>query len=379
MRIALVIAGPYPAHRGSQVLVSHLALGLRGRGHDVRVVSYGTRRGARPGPRFRRLLLDGGLVARLWRVARRARIDVLHAHNYEAAIASLLVGRATGLPVVYHGHSAHADELPLYVSSPFARRWMARLGRLLDAQVPRRADFCIAVSDALGAQLRRGGVAADTLACLDPALAPNELEPVAHGAGEEGRVCYAGNLDPYQRLDFLLDSFALVHAAEPGARLRLVSHPDARGHAAHLAARGLGPGVEIILAQSYAQVRDEVGRAAVVVSPRAERSGFPMKLLTYLALGKAIVACAGSAKGLVDGVTARVVADGDPGAFAAAIAGLLRDPGARERLGRAARRCVEDRAGWDAGLDRIEGIYRRVLAAGAGRLPSPPVPVAATE
>ena len=29
MRIALVIAGPYPAFRGSQVLVSHLAAGLQ--------------------------------------------------------------------------------------------------------------------------------------------------------------------------------------------------------------------------------------------------------------------------------------------------------------------------------------------------------------
>jgi glycosyltransferase involved in cell wall biosynthesis len=374
MRVALVIAGPYPAHRGSQVLVSHLALGLRGRGHDVHVVSYGPRRGSRPGPRLRRLLLDAGLVARLWQLVRRDRIDVLHAHNYEAAIASLLVGRATGCPVVYHGHA------PTPTSCRYASvrraRWMVRLGRLLDARChggPTSASW----SATCWAQLRRG--VRRLPACLDPALAPNELEPVARGTGEDGPVCYAGNLDPYQRLDFLLDSFTLVRAAEPSARLRLVSHPDARDHAARLTARGLGPGVEVIVAQSYAQVRDEVSRAAVVVSPRAEQSGFPMKLLTYLALGKAIVACSGSAKGLVDGVNARVVADGDTGAFAASVAGLLRDPGARERLGRAARRHVEDRAAWDAGLDRIEAIYRRVLAAGAGRLPSPPVPVAATE
>jgi 1,2-diacylglycerol 3-alpha-glucosyltransferase len=106
MRVALVIAGPYPALRGSQVLVSHLARGLGARGHDVRVVTYGERRGQRPGARPTRVLLDAVLVARLWRVARRARVDVIHAHNYEAAIAGLLVGRALGRPLVYHGHSA---------------------------------------------------------------------------------------------------------------------------------------------------------------------------------------------------------------------------------------------------------------------------------
>jgi glycosyltransferase involved in cell wall biosynthesis len=157
--------------------------------------------------------------------------------------------------------------------------------------------------------------------------------------------------------------------------LRLVSHPDARDHAARLATRGLGAGVEVVLASSYAEVRAEIRRAAVAVSPRAERSGFPMKLLTYLALGKAIVACAGSAKGLVDGVTARVVADGDAPAFAAAIASLLHDPETRKRLGRAARRTVEDGKAWTAGLDRIESIYRRVLAGTRPVL----LPVTATE
>ena len=75
-----------------------------------------------------------------------------------------------------------------------------------------------------------------------------------------------------------------------------------------------------------------------------------MKLLNYMAAGKAIVASAGSAKGLVDGVTARVVPDGDAAAFADAIVGLLRDPAARARLGPAPR-APRSRAAsaWDAG------------------------------
>jgi glycosyltransferase involved in cell wall biosynthesis len=375
MRVALVIAGPYPAFRGSQVLVSHLALGLRQRGHTVRLVTYGPDRGVRPGPRPTRLALDVLLTARLWRAARRQRIEIIHAHNYEAAIAGLLVGRALGRPVVYHGHSALAAELPLYVSSAAARRCMLLLGRLLDTQVPRRADGCIAVSDELGARLREAGVAADALACIEPALAPAELEPTSDEAAADGVVCYAGNLDGYQNLDFLLRSFALVRAAEPEARLVLVSHPDAHRHADRLAAAGPGAGVEIVLAASYDEVRAHLRRAAVAVCPRAERSGFPMKLLTYLAMGKAVVACTGSAKRLVDGVTARVVPDDDVAGFADAIVSLLRDPAARGWLGRAARRSVEDGAAWKHAMDRIESVYRRALA-GAGPVL---LPLTATE
>jgi glycosyltransferase involved in cell wall biosynthesis len=86
-----------------------------------------------------------------------------------------------------------------------------------------------------------------------------------------------------------------------------------------------------------------------------------MKLLNYMAAGRAIVASAGSAKGLHDGVTGRVVPDGDIEAFAAAMIDLLGDGEARARLGAAARRAVENGASWEAVLDRIESIYHHVV------------------
>lgn len=380
MRVALVVAGPWPALRGSQVLVGHLALGLRERGHVVDVITYGRRLGRRPGLGPSRPFLDAWLALRLaWHV-RRHRVEVMHAHNYEAALAALAVRSLSGCPLVYHGHCAMAEELPTYVTTPAARRLLARVGAWLDSSVPRRAEFCIAVTDELGRHLEQGGVGPAALACIPPAGLPGEIRkgsPAAPGAvprvGRDGDgarpgragdplVCYAGNLDGYQNLEFLLGSFALVRDEMPAARLQLVTHADAQAHAARLAARGLGAGVEIVVARSYDEVRERLASAAVAVSPRAERSGFPMKLLNYMAAGKAIVACAGSAKGLHEGETARVVPDGDAGAFAAAVVALLRDPGERTRLGRAAHAAVDAPGAWEHVLDRIESIYRHVAA-----------------
>lgn len=368
MRIALVVAGPWPAMRGSQVLVAHLAAGLRDRGHVVDVVAWGRRLGRRAGGlRPVRVLLDAWLVVRLLRHVRRAGVDVVHAHNYEGALAALLVRAITGRPVVYHGHSAMAAELPTYASSRVARRVLGRIGRALDRAVPRRADYCVAVTPELQRTLARGGVGPSALACIAPVGAPSELVPVdaaGHAAATGGGllVCYAGNLDGYQNLGFLLHVFARVRAAVPDARLELVTHADAQAHAARLAAAGLGAGVEIAVVRSYDEVRRRLARAAVAVSPRAERTGFPMKLLNYMAAGKAIVACAGSAKGVRDGETARVVPDGDGAAFAEAVVALLRDPAERARLGRAAHAAVAAPGAWEGVLDRLESIYRQVLA-----------------
>jgi glycosyltransferase involved in cell wall biosynthesis len=366
MRVALVLAGPYPALRGSQVLVRHLARGLRQRGHVVRLVTYGAGAADLPGPQPGRLWRDALLTLRLHRTVRREAIDVIHAHNYEAALAGLLVARATGRPLVYHGHNALAHELPMYFRRTGVRRLAAALGRLLDAQVPRRADFCIAVSPELHDILRERGVAAEEIACITPPPADLGGHPARRPAS--GLVCYAGNLDGYQNLDFLLASFARVRAHVPGARLVLVTHAGAEAEAARLAALGRG-GVEIVHARSYDEVRARLETADVAVCPRAERSGFPMKLLNYMAAGKAIVASAGSAKGLIDGVTASVVPDGDEAAFAAAVVALLGDARQRERLGAAARRTVDDPAAWERVLERIEDIYGNVTAARAATRP----------
>jgi 1,2-diacylglycerol 3-alpha-glucosyltransferase len=361
MRVALVIAGPFPAFRGSQVLVSHIADGLRSRGHTVELVTYGTRLAERPGPGALRLVLDAALLVRLVARIWRERIDVIHAHNYEAAIAGIVAARLTGRPLVYHGHCAMADELPTYMTSSRLRRLAARIGRLLDEHVPRRADFCITVTDELGARLRRVGVRDDAVACIEPVAAPGELRPMEQASGDP-LVCYAGNLDGYQNLSFLLGAFGRIRAAEPAARLVLVTHADAQANATRLVAGGPGAGVEIVQAASYDEVRARLAEAAVAVCPRSEGSGFPMKLLNYMAEGKAIVASAGSAKGLVDGVTGRIVPDGDADAFADTVVGLLRDADARRRLGLAARATVEDQALWEKVLDRIEGVYHRVVA-----------------
>ena len=72
MRIAHVIAGPYPAFRGSQVLVGQLVTGLRERGHDVEVVSYGSWLAKRPGFHPARVPLDVALLARLQHRVRAA-------------------------------------------------------------------------------------------------------------------------------------------------------------------------------------------------------------------------------------------------------------------------------------------------------------------
>jgi 1,2-diacylglycerol 3-alpha-glucosyltransferase len=389
LTLALVVAAPFPALQGSQVLVRQLAEGLARRGHRVHLVAYSAESRAvkledvvvhsiprlwgcqttTSGPHPGKVFLDILLTAKLSDVVRRERVDVLHAHNYEAAIASLIVGRLAGRPVVYHGHSAMADELPTYFSSSFARLLAVSVGRWLDGNVPRRADYCIGVTDDLVNLLLAQGVSADGVKCVTPA-SPEVEEVDGRAAAYSGKgfggssgpvLLYAGNLDGYQNLEFLLRSFVRIRALRPDTCLLVVTHGEGRRYRRR--ARDLGrEAVCVVKVRSFPEAWALIEAADIAVCPRTETTGFPMKLLNYMAAGKAIVACEGSAKVLRHGETGMVVPDGDEAAFAAAVLALLDHPTERQRLGAGARRAVRDLCCWETMVDRVEGIYRRVLA-----------------
>jgi glycosyltransferase involved in cell wall biosynthesis len=387
-RIAMVAACPFPSLRGSQVLIRELAEALAGAGHEVHVVTYpagehvvpvrGFRihrarsRGGLDGSRswWAKLVLDVALIAALYRVVRDHAIDVIHAHNYEGPLVSYAVRWMLGTPVVYHSHNVMSDELPYYFTGPIAR-WIARwVGRVLDRVVPRCANYCVALSPEIARFLTHRGVAGNRIAVVPPAIARPSRRKIENGGmlfpGNDV-VLYAGNVDPYQSLETLLRAFAHVRQKRPNAVL-VIAAPVANAPAARrrLVAIAAIPGVVVSESRSFQSTRTILGRADVVVCPRSSWSGFPIKLLNFMSLGKAIVVCKSVAKIVQDGQTGVVVPDGDEWAMAAAITGLLQDCTQRAALGIAARQAVAVHHTWAVLLPRIESLYAETVGRPSG-------------
>src|SRR6266516_8036438 len=118
--IAMVAAGPLPANHGTPAAIKEMSEELARRGHSIRVVTYplrheipvtgveidrvaqvGSNREVSVGPSYQRLAFDALLVFKLFHVVRRHKIEVIHGHNYEAGLVGGLVGRFTGVPVIY--------------------------------------------------------------------------------------------------------------------------------------------------------------------------------------------------------------------------------------------------------------------------------------
>jgi len=388
-RVAIVAACAFPSLQGSQLLIRRLAQGLRGRGHEVVVVTYaeglehalaGLRvhripripgchaRGS--GPRPGKVVLDVALFVTVLRMLRRQAIDLVHAHNYEAALVALAAGKLANVPVIYHSHNALGEELPTYFRGRLARRLARGLGALADRAVPRRADHCIAICRELVDFLRGHGVDESAIEMIAPGGSPEEFPARSVGEiaairerfafGERPLLLYTGNLDGYQNLELLLASIGRVREVVPETLLVLATHAMPRDLPPAL--RRPPQGVRLIQTESFAVVRDLLQVADIALCPRREWSGFPMKLLNYMAAGKAVVVSAGSAKAVRHGLNGWIVRDTTVDAYVHAIVSLLADAPLRAVLGAAARCTVEDEYGWERMLDQVEMAYERVLA-----------------
>lgn len=385
-RVAVVAACPFPSLRGSQVLVRELAEGLAHAGHTVHVVTYPTAQHLAPVERiaihrarklpglwtarpfgWQKLVLDLLLAWTLLGVVRRQGIEVIHAHNLEAPLVAFLIRWLTGVPVVYHAHNALADELPCYFRRALPRRGARLLGALFDRLLARAADAVIAPSDRLGAYLAVRG-AVGRVAVVPPSaprLAGAGESRNGNGNGAGPLVMYGGNLDPYQDLGCLLEGFLRLRAAEPQARLVLVTHKGAHPRTARRAERlARQPGVVVEELPSFAAALRRLAHADVLVCPRGSWSGFPIKVLNYMALGRPIVHARASAHAIDDGVTGLVVDDGDASGLARAMLRLCRDPALGAQLGRQARAVARDRFSLIRVLNNVVEVYEQVVVSG---------------
>ena len=376
----MVAASPFPFPQGSQVLISQLATALQKRGHEVRLWAYASGSGQPPAgvelnrtpdlpgltqpsarPSWKKPLLDLLLVRELLRGTRHWRPDLIHTHNFEGLLIALTVRRLKGIPVVYHVHNAMGLELHTYFDSA-AGRWAGGVvGRWVDGHLVRRADRCIVLNERAVDYFRERGV--ERLHVVPPGIdyRQGNADRVRAGLGQDPLILYSGNLDRYQDLELLLEAFELVEQERPEARLVLSTHSAPESWQTRLPPSGLGSRVIVVQADEFGGVCDLLAAADVAVLPRMDCLGFPIKLLNYMAAGRAIVASEGSAVGVRHMENGLVVEDGDIAGLASAIVRLLDDPLLARHLGAEARRTVEAEHGWDEACRSIEAVYARAL------------------
>jgi glycosyltransferase involved in cell wall biosynthesis len=336
--VRIVAACPFPAGRGSQLLVERMTRGLQERGHRVEVVTHRFGEAGRTVPPWvvraglsaRGRIVDSRLSLRraiddalVLRAALDRRPDVLIGQNVEGGVIAGLLGRWLTCPVVYVRHSHFADEIA------GASRWpgTARaLGRMAEGLAERLATRIVA--------LGREGDPDPRVDWIPPPFDPDE-RPMRRGDGRT--LYYEGNLDPYQNLAWLEVALARVREKHPDGRLVYASSPLERPECADLA-----------------------------LVPRSLGGGFPMKLIAHQISGVPALCTASGAPGMVDGLDAFIL-EGEPSpqAFARRAAELIDCPELLRTVRETARARALARNAPAAVAERLERCLKRAIDAGS--------------
>lgn len=374
-------ACPFPYPRGTPIRILRMAESLVARGHHVEVAAYHlgekmedlpfaihriprvpTYNRLGPGPTYQKLLVvDPLLSLKIFSILRSRRFDVIHAHHYEGLLASLPAAAFYKIPIVFDVHTLLSSELPFYALG-LPRAWLRALGGQLDRLLPPRADHIVAVTNTIRAKLiEQIGIPADRITTVYTGHEAQQYQQSAEGNPEAANtLIYTGTVETYQGVDLMLKALRKVLDRRPDVRLRIVSDSPLSPFRDLIRDLNLEGSLDLLRAD-YFHLPAQLHSAMIALSPRVHCDGLPVKVLNYMATGRAIVAFSGSAEILTDRKTGLVIKDEDTDAFATGILELLENQGLAHELGRNARAQVEEFFVWESAVKLLEAVYRDVL------------------
>ena len=402
--VVVMVTTSYPRFPGDNVgsFMEPIAKRVAARGHDVHIVAPWD-------PRLTRAKVEDGVSFHFFKYAPVPSLNVFgYAAGLEADVKvrgaawlaaplALSAGWFKALRVaqkrnatVMHGHwvvpggviaAAARPALPLVVSLHGSDVFVAERAapaRIAARRVFQRSGAVTACSQDLADRAVALGADASRVEVVPYGVDTNRFRPEAEDGGTRRAragipadapvVVAAGRLVSKKGFEYLIDALPLVTPRT--VHLVIAGGGDLDRDLRARAAAG-GAAARIHFAGNLPQ--DDVGAwfaAADLVAVPSIRDdsgnvdGLPNTLLEGLASGTAVVAtpAGGIASVIEDGRNGRIVPERDARALADAIAALLADRDARQRLGRQGRATVETRFGWDAAAARFEAAYDRALA-----------------
>lgn len=297
--------------------------------------------------------LDLPLIARLYRLIRSTRPDIVHLHSRIGAdVMGGIAARMAGVPIV---HSRRQDNPE--------KSWMVKLKYRLH-------DRVVAISEGIGKVLLAEGLSPDKLRVVRSAV---DARPFQQGRDEAWFRAEFGLPEGSRTLGAVAQLIA-----RKGHRFLLQAMPEllSRFPELHLLIFGKGP-VEADLREMIRKLgleervqlcgfRDDLARIVpcldLLVHP-ALMEGLGVSLLQASGAGVPIVAsrAGGIPEAVRDGLNGILVPPGDIEALTAAIVRILGDPGLARRMGEAGRQLVEGEFSVDGMVEGNLRVYRELL------------------
>lgn len=314
------------------------------------------------------------LMARLARLVRETRFDVVHVEHVRGVQYGIRIKRLVGAEVPVVWDSVDCISQLYRQASRHCRCLKGRLMGWIDAGRTEAIEaFAVGFFDTVLLTSAVDAEAIRRVARARGAPSPANLRILCNGvdldyfapgdAAREsatlvfsGKISYHANVTAVRRL--ILEIMPLVWERRPDARLLVVGkNPPAA--VCSLATRcGNASGrPRVVATGTVADIRPYLRKAAVAVAPIPYGAGVQNKVLEAMACGTPVVASPVAVSALGAQPGADVLVAGDARDFAGHVLRLLENRRLASEIGAAGRRYVEQHHSWDAAASRLETCY----------------------
>lgn len=388
-RVLVVAPQPFYGDRGTPIALRKVLKALSQLAYQVDVLTFPVGRSPEiPGVRyfrvanplriravpigfsFRKLWLDLFLFFALWKRLREHNYLCIHAVE-EGGFLAVLAARRHRIPVIYDMQSSLSEQMASY---RFLDNRPARA--LLDAcerWLFRNADHIVSsigLSEHVRARTPHALVRDWRYPHPISEVAPEDIDRLRDKLNiSPGQpvVLYTGTFEEYQGLSSLVNAIPSVLSRVPQAVFVLVGADGSNGTSVIRQLDGRVPAGShrVLKRQPQELIPTFLAMASVVVSPRIYGSNLPIKVLGYLAAGRAIVATSIPAHRTLLDEELAVFSQPSSLGLAIAITELLEDPARVAALQAAARAYAEKHLGWIAFVRSVGELYKEVKRNGA--------------
>ncbi len=324
-----------------------------------RVKGCGNITGIRPGFSLKKIWVDFFMFFSTWKLVRKNRYNLIHAGE-ESVFFAMFMKWVYKIPYVYDIDSSIAQQMVekyprlTFLASFF--NWME--GKAIKGAIA-NAPVCHALRELCEKNESKKTFTLHDISQLQNPDLPKSGLIRKEINRDELILLYCGNLEAYQGVDLLVESFP--YAVKDGAKVVLVIiggvPEDIEYYTQKVKDLGVAERVYFLGPKPFDMLDQYLADADILVAPRTKGVNTPMKIFPYMHSGKPVLLTKLYTHTQIVTDEEAYLADAEPELFGKGITELSENSDLREKLGKNGKAFVEKNHVYSAHKSRVDSLY----------------------